>query len=88
MQALFKELHSNFKNINNFSRLLMKYGGILVISLYAAAFTCFLVAGSISDYSHFMRLCFEFLECGKECMGAVFVPAFLIQIVVTAEKIK
>ena len=80
-----KEIKKAVKSINPFSKYMMIYGGILVICLYIGALILFCFKGSIAGYYEDLDMCYQLLSCAKDCLGASFVPALLLEIIHIAE---
>ncbi len=85
MKIDVKEIKKAVKSINPFSKCLIIYGGILVISLYIGALIFFCFKGSIAGYYEDIDMCNQLLNCAKDCLGASFVPALLFEIIHIAE---
>lgn len=85
MQALFREVHTVFKGMNKYSRLILKFGLPFIAAVYFSALYLFLFAGQAGDYYPMLRLGFELLECGKELLGAIVIPALILQIFYLAD---
>lgn len=85
MQALFKEVHTVFKSMNKYSKIILKFGMPLVFSVYICALFTFFTAGSIGAYDTMIRLTSELLLCGKELLGVIVIPSLILQILYLAE---
>ena len=79
MKAFFVELRAALSDINHTSRRILKYGMPVVYAMYVLALLAY-AARSFGDYYALSILCSDALECGKECLGAVAVPALLLEI--------
>lgn len=80
MKKILLELPELADKINPYSKWIIRLGSVLIFAVYLAAFVLALCAGWKTDYDTAMCLCEELLECGKECVGAVYIPAFLLEI--------
>lgn len=56
MQKLLTELHDTVHTMHRLPKLLLKYGGMLVIFLFTASAAAYLCAGRLSDYHALMIL--------------------------------
>lgn len=88
MQGLLSKISKLYFSMNKLSKYYIKFGSIIVFSLYLSALFCFIFAGKIGNYDYLMFTCNELLVCGKEMIGAVYVPALLVEIIVIAEKMQ
>lgn len=86
MRNILTSLKKCTLSMNRLSKIYIKYGSIAVISLYSAAVFCSLIMGHFGNYDNIMILRDELLVCASSTVSAVYVPAFLIEIVVLAEK--
>ena len=77
-------MRAALSNLNRSSRNILKYGMPVVYAMYALALIAYLARGC-GDYYTFSILCSDALECGKECVGAVAVPALLLEILSIAD---
>lgn len=80
----FKKIKKFYKNMNKISKIAIKYGTVLIFSLYALAAFCFLKKGLYFDYYVALQLTEELLYCASECIGAVYVTAIIMEIVYIA----
>lgn len=80
MQVLFAKLREFFGCFQPVVRKILRYGMPIVCTLYAGAFFCRAAAGTIGDGDKVLRLSCELFVCGKEMLGAVVIPALLLQI--------
>ncbi len=85
MKISVEEIKKAAKLINPFSKYLMIYGGIVVLSLYLSALIFFCFKGRIAGYYESVEMCSQLLECAKDCLGASFVPAMLFEIMHIAD---
>ena len=67
-------------DMNIYSKWIIRIGSILVAAVYTAALLVRVAAGRYIDYYYAVNLCAELLYCGKECVGAVYVPALLLEL--------
>ena len=74
-----------FSQFNKMSRVIIKGGAALIALVYISALTAYLAAGRYMDYYTAIKLSEDLLVCGKECMGAVFVPALLLEILMISQ---
>ncbi len=80
MQALFKNFKEDFSKFNIISKYILKIGtsliiGIILFALFVKAYICFFNADC------YFELFFEdILECLKETFGAVYLGAFILEI--------
>lgn len=79
MQALFVKLREFFGCFQPTVRKILRYGMPLVVTLYAGAFFCRIAVGHLGDGDKVYHLCSELFVCGKEMLGAVVIPALLLQ---------
>lgn len=82
MQDLFKCV----KNINKISRAYIKIGNVIVFTVFFLAAFCSMSMGRIGNYDYLFFLKAELLVLGKEMVGAIYVPALLVEIFSLAEK--
>lgn len=80
MQVLIAQLREFFGCFQPIVRKILRYGLPLVCALYAGGFFCRFAAGHIGNADQVLRLCEELLVCGKEMLGAVVIPALLLQL--------
>lgn len=80
-QTRKKEILQMVRNINPISRYLMRIGTIIILLLYIKALAAAVSAGFLCDYYEGMFLCCELLFCAKECVGAVYIPALLFELI-------
>ena len=85
MQKLLTELHDTVHTMHRLPKLLLKYGGMLVIFFYRIG-RAYLCAGRLSDYHALMILSGDLFVCGKDTLAAAIVPALLIEIILRAGK--
>lgn len=76
------------KGMNRLSKLSIKYGGAVVLSLYASAAFCSVIMGKIGNFDTLLILKNELLSCAGEMLSAVFVPSIFLEILTLAEKYK
>lgn len=76
------------KGMNRLSKLSIKYGGAVVLSLYASAAFCSVIMGKIGNFDTLLILKNELLSCAGEMLSAVFVPSIFLEILTIAEKYK
>ena len=90
MSNLKNQTISAFKNMNKLSKFSIKYGSILILAVYIAAFLVCISAGKQIGYYTAMRWLDDLLLLGKELLGAVFVTSLLIEIaeILTGKKSK
>ena len=69
---------------NKMSRVAIKGGAAFVALIYIAALALRLAAGRYMDYYTAIKLCGDLLTCGKECLGAIFIPALILEILMLA----
>lgn len=81
-----QELLQCVKNINKISKAYIKIGNVIVFTLLILVFFCTFSMGRIGNYDYLLVMKNELLLCLKEMLGAVYVPALLVEIVVLAEK--
>lgn len=86
MQAIFENLKGIRRDMNKISKYYIKYGNIIVLTAYAAALFCTAFMGRIGDFDRLLYLRGELLILGKEMVGAVYVPAMLLEILNIAKK--
>ena len=86
MQKILTELHETVHTMHRLPKLLLKYGGMLVILLFTASVAAYLCAGRLGDYHARMILSGGLFVCGKDTLAATIVPALLIEIVLRAGK--
>lgn len=79
MKKLAADIKKTAKGINRFSAYLMIYGGIIVITLWAAALFLYIYKGEIAGYYECAELSSQLFDCGKDCLGASFVPALMLE---------
>lgn len=75
-----QELLRLHRRLNPISRYLMRIGTVIVLLLYIKAGVTALGAGFVQDYYEGMFLCGELLYCAKECVGAIYIPALLFEL--------
>lgn len=68
-------------NLNPVSRWTVRIGSVLIALVYLGALIAVIGAGRWMDYDAAMFLRDDFLYCGKECIGAVYIPALLVEMV-------
>lgn len=76
------------RGMNRLSRLSIKYGGAVVLSLYVSAAFCSVIMGKIGNFDTLLILKNELLSCAGEMLSAVFVPSIFLEILTVAEKYK
>lgn len=76
------------KGMNRLSRLSIKYGGAVVLSLYVSAAFCSVIMGKLGNFDTLLILKNELLSCAGEMLSAVFVPSIFLEILTLAEKYK
>lgn len=76
------------KGMNRLSKLSIKYGGAVVLSLYTSAAFCSAIMGKIGNFDTLLILKNELLSCAGEMLSAVFVPSIFLEILTIAEKYK
>lgn len=86
MQKLLSEFHETIHTMHRIPKLLLKYGGMLVIFLFTASAVTYLCAGRLGEYHALMILSGDLFVCGKDTLSAAIVPALLIEIVLRAGK--
>lgn len=86
MQKLFSEVQETIHAMHRVPKLLLKYGGLLVVFLFTASAATYLCAGRLGEYHALMILSGDLFVCGKETLSAAIVPALLIEIVLRAGK--
>lgn len=74
------EVRDMLRQVNPYSRWIVRIGSLIVFTVYTAALLVRVCAGRYIDYYTAVNLCGELLACGKECVGAVYVPAMLLEI--------
>lgn len=86
MKNLITEIKKTAKSLNSISKNLMIYGGIIVLSLWTAALVLYIFRGKIGGYYDCTQLSVQLVECGRDCLMAAYLPAFLIEIIIQADK--
>lgn len=86
MQKLLSELHETVHTMHRLPKLLLLYGGMLVLFLFAASAVTYLIAGRLGEYHALMILSGDLFVCAKDTLSAAIVPALLIEIVLRAGK--
>lgn len=81
-----QELLQCFKNINKISKAYIKIGNVIVFTLFILVFFCTVSMGRIGNYDYLLVMKNDLLLCLKEMLGAVYVPALLVEIAVLAKK--
>lgn len=76
------------RGMNRLSRLSIKYGGAVVLSLYVSAAFCSVIMGKIGNFDTLLILKSELLICAGEMLSAVFIPSIFLEILTIAEKYK
>lgn len=74
------------KNLNRISRIYIKIGNVIVFTVFVLAAFCSFSMGRIGNYDYLLFLKAELLVLGKEMIGAIYVPALLVEIFSLAEK--
>ncbi len=87
IQKALSELHNTLHTMHRLPKLLLKYGGILVLLLFAASAAAYLCAGRLGDYYTLTILSSDLFACGKDTLAAALIPALLIEILLRAAKI-
>ena len=70
MQKILTELHETVHTMHRLPKLLLKYGGMLVILLFTASVAAYLCAGRLGDYHALMILSGDLFVCGKDTLAA------------------
>lgn len=86
MQKILLDLNEALHTMHRLPKLLLKYGGVLILGLFAASLVTYLCAGRLGEYYALMILSNDLFVCGKETLSAAIVPALLIEIVLKAGK--
>ena len=76
------------KGMNKLSKLSVKYGGAVVLSLYVSAAFCSVIMGNLGKFDTLLIVKNELLSCAGEMLSAVFVPSIFLEILTLAEKYK
>lgn len=85
MQVLLKEVHTAFKSMNKYSKIILNFGIPFITAVYLSAAYLYVFAGVTGAYYAMIRLCFELLNCGKELLGAIVIPSIILQILYLAD---
>ncbi len=88
MRSLFKDLICAFKQMNKISRIYIFWCSPFVFTSAVLGFFCAVFAGVIGIYDNMMILSAELFALFKELVGAVYIPALIIEIVMLASKLK
>lgn len=88
MSKIVASAYECVKGMNRLSRFSIKYGGAVVLSLYASAAFCSVIMGKIGNFDTLLILKNELLSCAGEMLSAVFVPSIILEILTLAEKYK
>ena len=67
------------KGMNRLSKLSIKYGGAVVLSLYASAAFCSVIMGKIGNFDTLLILKNELLSCAGEMLSAVLFRRFFLK---------
>lgn len=86
MQRMLTELYDTIHTMHRLPKLLLKYGGMLVIFLFTASAAAYLCAGRLGNYYALAILSNDLFVCGRDTLSAALVPALLIEIVLRAGK--
>lgn len=86
MKNLITDIKKTARSFNSISKNLMIYGGIIVMSLWTAALILYIFRGKIGGYYGCTELSIQLLECGRDCLMAAYLPAFMIEIIIKADK--
>lgn len=86
VKRIISDIKRTAEAFNSVSKNLMIYGGIIVLSLWAAALIFYIFRGKIAGYYCCTQLSFQLLECGRDCLMAAYLPAFLIEIIIQVGK--
>lgn len=68
------------EKMNPISRWTIRIGSIIIALVYICAIAVLLMSGKYIDSGVASNLCDNILYCAKECIGAVYIPAFIIEI--------
>lgn len=88
MAGIIASVCECIKGMNRLSKLSIKYGGAVVLSLYASSAFCSVIMGKIGNFDTLLILKNELLSCAGEMLSAVFVPSIFLEILTLAEKYK
>ena len=88
MSEIIMSVCECIRGMNRLSRLSIKYGGAIVLSLYVSAAFCSAIMGKIGNFDTLLILKSELLKCAGEMLSAVFVPSIFLEILTLAEKYK
>lgn len=80
MKNIINGIGKLLDGLNPVTRWSIRIGSVIVFLVYLAALCMAILAGWKLNYEWAMHLCEELLYCGKECIGAVYIPAMLFEI--------
>lgn len=72
-------------NMNPVSRWIIRIGSVIIILVYISAIIVLLLPSKYIDTDYASAVCTDILYCGKECIGAVYIPAFIIELLDIAD---
>lgn len=81
-----KEFLKHLRNINKLSKYYIKAGSIAVFTIFVLIAFCSICMGRIGNYDNLLFLRNELMLLFKEMLGAIYVPALIVEIICMAEK--
>lgn len=78
MQAVFREILAELKNVHPYAKRLVRTLLPVVVSLYIAGLFCYALRAFGNSYSYYDRMLNEVLYCAAQCTAAVLLPAQLL----------
>ena len=86
MHEYIKNFIAAFRQMNRLSKAYIRWGSPLVFTSAVLALFCRLSAGFIGVFDNMLFLSGELFELFKNMIAAVYVPAFVIELVVLMAK--